>query len=237
LHQNERNEKTRREILVGAGASALTGQSLSGQASQIDYSLQGLIKEIKVPDSITVVGTGGVGAWFALYAAMCGVPRLTVLDASNVDAKDVARTPFAPKQIGQSKAQAIRELIMQVRPEARVEAQKLFFEIGKHDSILHGLVFDGASDQKLADGLPDLAKRKGLRYISAVYYGLNVGSLDFTPRNMKVRKGDDPVWVGSAAMAAAMALHSAFVKPVNFYGSIDKLNTSSKLLSANDVAK
>jgi hypothetical protein len=110
------------------------------------------------------------------------------------------------------------------RPEAEVAAYDRVFEIGKDNNLVEALVFDGASRMEVGKGLENLAKKKNIPYVTGLYHGLNTYTFNYIPEGLKVAEGDDPVWIGSAALSGILANYSAFVKPLNFGGSIYELS-------------
>jgi hypothetical protein len=235
----KRDSMSRRDAVksVGVALSSLALPTLSsaeGQGSQlkIDYSLQKEIQGLNIPSTLTVVGIGRLGSWAALFAAVSGVDRLVLFDPSTVDAKDVATTPFKPSQVEMDKVEAIREIILASRPNAKVVTHKQLFVVDKDAQLLEGAVINGASDQELRRRLPDVARNKGLRYAAGGYKGLGVAVMDSFPTTSQIAPKDSPVWAGSAALSAVLTLYGVFVSPLNFAGSIHKLSLSRAQINA-----
>ena len=199
--------------------------------STVDYSLQEPINELKIPSTLTVVGTGGSGSWVALFAALAGVKKLILFDPGNVDGKDVAREPFTVKQIGMSKVTALRDLILERRPEVEIKTFERGFDLEKDDELVEGIVFQGASNQKVAQGLETLAKKKNLQFIMGLYSKLDAYTSNFLPSTCDINDKEIPVWVGATALSGILSIYSAFVKPLNFGGSIHSLNMEENELT------
>lgn len=229
----------RREVILGVGA-ALSGIGLSAltnveaQTSQVkaDYSLQTGIRGLRVPSTLTIVGTGRLGSWAALFAAISGVQRLILLDPATVDAKDVATTPFKLSQIGKPKVEAAREIVLDARPDASVVIHQQLFVAEKDAQLLEGAVINGASDQNLRRLLPTLAQKKGLHYAAGGYSGLGVAVMDSFPSTSQIAESDSPVWAGSAALSAILTIYGVFVAPINFAGEISRLNVPKAKVNA-----
>jgi hypothetical protein len=66
-------------------------------------------------------------------------------------------------------------------------------------------------------GIWRLAGERGLRCFTGTYNGTQVGVFS-TPPNLRLI--DAPVWVGSAALCAILAVNAAFVKPINLWSDI-----------------
>jgi ThiF family len=205
---------------------------MSSNGQNVDYSLQQRVNGLVIPESVTVVGTGGFGAWAAFFAALAGVKKLLLFDPGKVDGKDVARGPFTHKQIGTSKVASLRNLIMERRPNTEIRIHERKFELSTDEHLLVGTIFEGVSDQNAMEGISEIAKQKNIPVISGAYYGLDGYVFAGLPRNLKVPSEDAPVWVGATALSGLLAIYSAFVKPFSFVGRID-----SVAMDANQVEK
>lgn len=71
---------------------------------------------------VMVVGIGGVGAWAAEALARSGVGRLTLVDMDHVAESNINRQIHAlTDTVGMAKVEAMRERIVSINPECRVE--------------------------------------------------------------------------------------------------------------------
>ena len=113
-----------------------------------EYSLQNQISGLRVPPAVSVVGTGGVGAWIALFASIAGVRRLILFDPGVVDGKDLSRSPFKQQHLGMPKVTALQSLILELRPDAKVETYARGYE-PEDESRLEGAVFHSASNNRV----------------------------------------------------------------------------------------
>lgn len=75
---------------------------------------------LEVPDTVTVIGVGGIGSWTALDLALAGVEKLYVVDFDEIEEHNLNRTPFKTSQIGMQKTAAVVELIQERRMDAEV---------------------------------------------------------------------------------------------------------------------
>ena len=119
---------------------------------------------VNVPSSITVVGTGAVGAWFALFAAIAGTRNFLLFDPAVVKNTDLALVPWDARCIGRPKTHATRDLIRRIRPGVSIKTFGTFV-LGVHDKLLTGVVFNGA-DGNIARHLPDIDRERELQYIT-----------------------------------------------------------------------
>lgn len=76
--------------------------------------------DITAPNTVTVIGVGGIGSWTALDLALAGVEKLYVVDFDEIEEHNLNRTPFKTSQIGMQKTAAVAELIQERRIDAEV---------------------------------------------------------------------------------------------------------------------
>ncbi len=74
---------------------------------------------------IGVIGAGGLGSNCALHLVRSGFSDLVLADPDLVEASNLNRQAFFLHQVGQPKAAALRENLLAVNPDARVEAHVL----------------------------------------------------------------------------------------------------------------
>jgi len=89
------------------------------------YGPQGLEKLQQ--SHVTVVGIGGVGSWAAEALARSGVGHITLIDADDICQTNINRQLHAMHStVGQPKVQAMKQRLLDINPEARVEAVESF---------------------------------------------------------------------------------------------------------------
>ena len=77
---------------------------------------------------VALVGVGGVGSWSVEALARSGVGALTLIDLDEVCVSNVNRQlPALTSEIGQPKVHVLRERILGINPECRVNAIEEFF--------------------------------------------------------------------------------------------------------------
>lgn len=75
-----------------------------------------------MPKTVCVVGVGGVGSWLALFLSeFKDVERIGLYDDDVVDESNLERTPFKRSHIGESKTEAMKELIEERRNDLIVQ--------------------------------------------------------------------------------------------------------------------
>ncbi|MCI8849111.1 MAG: tRNA threonylcarbamoyladenosine dehydratase [Oscillibacter sp.] len=77
---------------------------------------------------IAVFGLGGVGGWAAEALARSGVGTLTLVDDDRIGRSNLNRQIFAlTSTIGRDKAEAARDRLLDINPEAVIYVRKIFF--------------------------------------------------------------------------------------------------------------
>lgn len=77
---------------------------------------------LSIPQSVAVIGAGGVGSWTAYLLALAGVPKIYLFDSDLVSDSNLNRIPLPVSMVGIPKSQAIASLIRMVRPACNVVA-------------------------------------------------------------------------------------------------------------------
>lgn len=189
---------------------------------------------VSIPDTVTVVGTGGFGAWAAIFAARAGAQKIVLINPTgtsrrgtieDVQQREVALGPFYLRHIGVAKVDALKEIIDSYELGADVVAHPIRFDAEAHSNLLEGVVFAGVSNEETLRAIWASAAKQNLRCFSGIYNGINFGVLSDLPRGMDI--GASESWVGSTAMCALLAVNAAFVQPVNFWGSVSDISAAS----------
>lgn len=105
---------------------------------------------------VIIFGVGGVGSWCAECLVRTGVHHLTIVDGDKVCASNVNRQMMATtKTIGQVKVEALKERLLEINPEAQIEAvHKMYtaqtapeFRLDEYDYIVDAI--DSVNDKML----------------------------------------------------------------------------------------
>ncbi len=74
---------------------------------------------------VGVAGAGGLGSNAALMLARSGVEDFLLVDDDCVDASNLNRQQYWPRHVGMPKVEALKELLLELNPSARVETLRL----------------------------------------------------------------------------------------------------------------
>ena len=99
--------------------------------------------------SVLLVGAGGLGAPSATYLAADGVGRIGIVDFDVIEKSNLHRQVlFSEKDIGRSKAEVIKERLLDVNPNASIELHKVRLDSSNAMEIMRGydIVVDGTDN-------------------------------------------------------------------------------------------
>lgn len=86
---------------------------------------------------VVVAGLGGVGSWAAEALVRTGVGRLTIIDGDRTELSNTNRQLHALEgNYGRLKAELMRERMLAIAPEARIDAVCTFIAPGNIESLL-----------------------------------------------------------------------------------------------------
>jgi len=225
----------RRDLMILAAGSALASgvaTSVSAQSQPIDIvaAMHG-IEGITIPEQVTVLGTGGSGCWPALFAALCGVKEMLLIDASDVSADDMGRTCFRPSDIGKPKADATAEVVKIFRPDVITRTIKRFVEPNEDDIYFGSVLFDGVDYTPLNTILPEETNKREMKYVQGFYKGLYAGVTTKYFATEWTEGGLGPVWPASAALSGILQIYAVFASPFNYTGNITDLAMSDDMMT------
>lgn len=169
---------------------------------------------LDVPNSVAVVGCGGVGSWTAYFLALAGVKELWLFDMDDVSAHNLNRIPLPLESIGKKKTEAIAQLINSVRPKCSVLCMGMFSkEIATACQLHHSINWIIATTDTLASRqmIHKWAQDNYKSYIEAAAEG-EYGSCTGEPAEWATEKEyltgyqSVPVWVGPCVFAAGIAV-------------------------------
>lgn len=122
---------------------------------------------------VAVFGLGGVGSFAAEALARSGVGSLVLVDGDDVEESNINRQLFALRStVGMPKAQAAKERIVDINPDCKVDARKLFYLPGS-EGLIDGCdaVIDAMDTVTAKLALAEECAKKGIKLFSAMGAG------------------------------------------------------------------
>ena len=118
---------------------------------------------------VGVAGAGGLGSNAALMLARSGVEHFLLVDDDVVDASNLNRQQFWSRHVGMPKVEALKGLLLELNPAARVETLRLRLTADNTAEIVRACplwleALDGARDKRM---FVEAAMAAGLRVASA----------------------------------------------------------------------
>lgn len=118
---------------------------------------------------VGVAGAGGLGSNAALMLARSGLENFLLVDDDTVEASNLNRQQFWPRHVGMPKVDALKSLLLELNPAARVETLRLRLTEDNAARIVRACplwleALDGARDKRL---FVEAALSAGLRVASA----------------------------------------------------------------------
>ena len=128
---------------------------------------------LNIPNDVTVVGLGGIGAWVAIGMAMSGVSNLFLFDPDNMEESNRNRLPFCQGSINVPKVEVVANFCRAIRPDANIVAiaeklEDLYLRIQLSTS---SLFMDCTDSPKAQYNIFQACKKIGKRYIRIGYDG------------------------------------------------------------------
>jgi sulfur carrier protein ThiS adenylyltransferase len=83
------------------------------------------ITQILAASCVGIAGCGGIGSNAAVSLVRAGVGSLILADCDLIEASNLNRQQFFQDDIGQSKVQTLRDLLLKINPDVRIEAHHI----------------------------------------------------------------------------------------------------------------
>jgi len=119
---------------------------------------------------VAVIGAGGIGSPALQYLAAAGVGRLVVIDDDRVELSNLQRqTLFATASVGAPKAEAARDALARLNPDATVEPRVVRLDAGNAAGLIAGadVVLDGCDNFATRLAVADAALAARIPLVSA----------------------------------------------------------------------
>ena len=195
---------------------------------QAIYERQNMINGLDIPQTASVIGCGGTGFWTALLLAMSGVEDLILIDSDMVEVSNLNRLLFEESSVGKKKAEALKNLILTVRKQVRVEIQDMRIEKPLDCQVLRGEVFCCTDNLKSQQIICAYCKKNELSYQRIGYDGTILNVSKTFPLSFKEAGQEGytttPSWVIPAVFAAAAGVASRTYKELCLMDDMGKLH-------------
>lgn len=127
----------------------------------------------------------GIGSSTAICAARLGFENFVLVDGDVVDAHNLNRQFYDQADVGRSKVEALRDAILRINPQARIEAVNAYLSAGNTAAIVErsDIVFDTVDflDLQAILGLHECARRLGRPVFTALSVGFGALVWYFPP--------------------------------------------------------
>lgn len=131
--------------------------------------------EILARSRVAVFGVGGVGGFAVEALVRSGVGKIDIIDNDKVCLTNINRQIIATRSsVGRYKVDVMRERILDINPDAQVEARKCFYlpeTSGEFDFSEYDYVVDAVDTVTAKIALIAQAKESGTRIISSMGAG------------------------------------------------------------------
>ncbi len=157
----------------------------------VDYSKQEEMNRdfVDVTDHTTmiIVGTGGIGFWLGIHAAMLGFKKFILFDGDKIDRTNLNRIPVQQAWVNKPKVLALKSTLRSLRPDIAVKvfsrnfAEEIDFEmlrtINNSCFGMMNILFDCTDNAFTQRKLFKMCgKLSQTRYIKLGYEGYTIGA-------------------------------------------------------------
>ncbi len=119
--------------------------------------------------TVMVVGCGAVGSFAIEALARTGVGHIVVVDFDVVEESNINRQLFAlSSTLGMSKVDVARQRILDINPDARVDAFNLFFDADTQLPVRPDFIIDAIDSVESKVALYKWAFEQGVPFISSM---------------------------------------------------------------------
>lgn len=132
---------------------------------------------------VTIVGTGGVGGYVALFLARAGISKFTIIDFDKITPSNINRQAVAfTDTTGLDKVKVLKDMILKINPDAHIDAvnerlcEENVVKLIKNDTF----VVDAIDSVKDKVALICYCKKNNINIISAMGAGNRFDSPSFT---------------------------------------------------------
>jgi len=162
--------------------------------------------ELNQNQSVVVVGCGGIGFWVSKFLILSGIKELYAFDPDQFEEHNLNRIDIPLKAIGKNKADIVKLMANNLRPEIRCITFP--FPFSETFDLKVDWIVDCTDKQDAQIKNQEIAKKRNVKYFKAGYDGEN-----FSIHNSVAEWGEAPdgyvivpSWVVPATMIASMAV-------------------------------
>lgn len=171
------------------------------------YTRQESLK-LSIPESVTVIGLGGIGYWMAIGLAMAGVKKLILIDSDVYEEHNMNRVPLKSYDVGNYKVDVVQDHISEIRPYCEV------LSYNKHTDMLSKDAIEKINGTDVIDCRDNVKPIRNIKppILKAGYDGTKLTI--HTRPNYECILGDVnggyriiPSWVGTPMTVVGISLH------------------------------
>jgi molybdopterin/thiamine biosynthesis adenylyltransferase len=168
--------------------------------------------ELKVPNSVTIVGVGGVGSWVAIDLAMSGVPNLYLFDTKVLTENNRNRLPFCQGGVNLPKVEVVANFINGIRPDCVVVPinERLDGLLLKIQLTISEWIVDCTDSPSSQYKIYNACRSVGKNFVRAGYDGTHITVTSnvsgWIKQSVEENYAINPSWVVPSQIVAAMAV-------------------------------
>jgi len=183
--------------------------------------------ELKIPETVSIVGCGGVGAWVAIFLALSGIRHFKLFDSDVLEIHNLNRLPFTQSNVGQLKKTILKNFLTSIRKNCFVEEYPHIDELSVN--LLSGYVVDCTDAPKIQQTIYSFCLGNKLPYYRV---GCDSNHITILTSLKELWGKDDesgyeiiPNYVVPPVLSAIITVHAILKKnfDVTILGEIDKV--------------
>lgn len=186
--------------------------------------------DLKLPDTIAVIGCGGGGSWVALFSALIGIKTIHLFDSDTIEESNRNRLPFSKESIGDLKTVETARLIESMRDTKVIIHKEIDINNISPELLLCDVVFDCTDNYNVQKALFKYCTKNELTYLKGGYNGNHITVTSVIPEwgedeNVSgYEQPPTPSYVIPAALSASLLVLCAIndIKPT-IGGDITKI--------------
>jgi len=180
-----------------------------------------------IPDTVSIVGCGGVGAWVAVFLALSGVRHLRLFDGDIIELHNLNRLPFTQDDVNQLKTTVLSNFLTSIRKDCFIEEYPHVDDLSIN--LLTGYVVDCTDAPKIQQVIFEFCSGNKLPYYRVGCDASHITVLT----SLRELWGEDeesgyevvPNYVVPPVLSAAITVHAILRRnfDVTILGDIDRV--------------